>query len=129
MGLPWRGDPAWQMVERLSDATGRDLAALLTEADAETLKATRNAQLATFGLSLVILEAARSAGPTDSAGRAVAGHSLGEYTALVAAGALTPEEGARLVMTRGEAMQTAADSRPGTMAAVLGLDANLVAQA
>jgi [acyl-carrier-protein] S-malonyltransferase len=129
MGLPWRDHPSWQLVERLSDATGRDLATLLTEADAETLKATRNAQLAAFGLSLVILEAARSAGLADSAGRALAGHSLGEYTALVVAGSLTPEDGARLVMARGEAMQAAADSRPGTMAAVLGLDAELVAQA
>ena len=129
MGLPWREDPAWHMVKRLSDATGRDLAGLLTDADAETLKATRNAQLATFALSLVILEAARAAGLADSAGRAVAGHSLGEYTALVAAGVLAPEEGARLVMARGEAMQAAADAHPGTMAAVLGLDAELVAQA
>ena len=129
MGLPWRDDPAWHMVKRLSDATGRDLAGLLTDADAETLKATRNAQLATFALSLVILEAARAAGLADSAGRAVAGHSLGEYTALVAAGVLAPEEGARLVMARGEAMQAAADAHPGTMAAVLGLDAELVAQA
>jgi [acyl-carrier-protein] S-malonyltransferase len=61
--------------------------------------------------------------------RAVAGHSLGEYTALVAAGALTAEAGALLVVARGEAMQAAADSQPGTMVAVLGLDAPLVAQA
>ena len=54
--------------------------------------------------------------------RAVAGHSLGEYTALVAAEALTPEAGARLVAARGEAMQGAADAAPGTMAAVLGLE-------
>jgi [acyl-carrier-protein] S-malonyltransferase len=129
MGLPWRDHPAWQVVERLSDATGRDLANLLTEADAETLKATRNAQLAAFGLSLVILEAARAAGLADAIGLAGAGHSLGEYTALVAAGSLTTEDGARLVMARGEAMQAAADAHPGTMAAVLGLDAELVAQA
>jgi [acyl-carrier-protein] S-malonyltransferase len=61
--------------------------------------------------------------------RAVAGHSLGEYTALVAAEALEPAEGARLVAARGEAMQVAADAAPGTMAAVLGLDAQEVAQA
>ena len=59
----------------------------------------------------------------------MAGHSLGEYTALVAAGALTPEEGARLVAARGDAMQAAADAEPGTMAAVLGLDARTVAEA
>jgi len=128
MGTPWRDHPAWEVVERLSAATGRDLAELLVDADADILKATRNAQLAAFGLSLVVLEGARSAG-LDPVVRAIAGHSLGEYTALVAAGVLTPEEGARLVMARGEAMQAAADARPGTMAAVLGLDAAQVAEA
>ncbi len=59
----------------------------------------------------------------------MAGHSLGEYTALVAADALDPEGGARLVAARGDAMQSAADAAPGTMAAVLGLDPELVAQA
>jgi [acyl-carrier-protein] S-malonyltransferase len=85
--------------------------------------------LAAFGLSLVILDAARTAGLPGPPGFAVAGHSLGEYTALVAAGALTPEEGVRLVVARGEAMQEAADSQPGTMAAVLGLDLKVVTEA
>jgi [acyl-carrier-protein] S-malonyltransferase len=110
-------------------ATGRDLAGLLLDVDAETLKATRNAQLAAFGLSLLVLEATRAAGLGGRPVRAVAGHSLGEYTALVAAEVLTPEEGARLVVARGEAMQAAADAGPGTMAAVLGLDATQVAEA
>jgi [acyl-carrier-protein] S-malonyltransferase len=130
MGAAWRDHPSWRVVELVSDATGRDLAHLLTEADADTLKATRNAQLAAFGLSLVILDAARTEGGLpDNQVRAVAGHSLGEYTALVAAGALTPDEGARLVDARGEAMQSAADDQPGTMAAILGLEAALVARA
>jgi [acyl-carrier-protein] S-malonyltransferase len=129
MGVPWREHPAWEVVEHLSEAAGRDLGEMLTAADADTLRATRNAQLATFGLSLVMLEAARTAGLNDAAEHAVAGHSLGEYTALVAAGALTSTDGARLVTARGEAMQAAADAQPGTMAAVLGLDADLVAQA
>jgi [acyl-carrier-protein] S-malonyltransferase len=130
MGVPWREHPAWDVVGRLSEATGRDLADLLTRADAETLKATRNAQLAAFGLSLVILEAARAEAGLDARPvLAVAGHSLGEYTALVAAGVLTYDEGARLVDTRGQAMQAAADARPGTMAAVLGLEPGSVAQA
>ncbi len=140
MGVPWHGHPAWQMVDRLADATGRDVSGLLVDADADTLKATRNAQLAAFVLSLVILSAARDAGlegpslgtsatrGTEGVG-AVAGHSLGEYTALVAAGALTPEDGARLVTARGEAMQEAADAQAGTMAAVLGLDLDAVAKA
>jgi [acyl-carrier-protein] S-malonyltransferase len=129
MGVPWQDHPAWIEVPRLSDATGRDVASLLVEADAGTLKATRNAQLAAYALSLVVLRAARAGGLSQSPVAAVAGHSLGEYTALVAAGALDPESGARLVAARGDAMQSAADAAPGTMAAVLGLEPDLVAQA
>lgn len=129
MGVPWRQHPAWTVVDRISEATGRDLAALLTDADAETLKATRNAQLAAFALSLVIRDATESHGLQRSDVTALAGHSLGEYTALVAAGALTADEGARLVAARGDAMQEAADAQPGTMAAVLGLEPDAVAEA
>ena len=129
MGIPWTGHPAWAAVGKLSEATGRDVASLLTEADADTLRATRNAQLAAFALSLVTLYAARSSGLEYVPVAAVAGHSLGEYTALVAAEAIGAEAGGRLVAARGEAMQAAADASPGTMAAVLGLDADLVRQA
>jgi [acyl-carrier-protein] S-malonyltransferase len=130
MGVAWREHPSWRVVDLVTSATERDLEDLLVAADADTLKATRNAQLAAFGLSLVILEAARTEGGVeDGQIRAVAGHSLGEYTALVATGALTREEGARLVDARGEAMQHAADDRPGTMAAVLGLEMAQVAKA
>ncbi len=132
MGAPWQGHPSWAIVDRLSEATGRDVSYLLVEADAETLRATRNAQLATYALSLVVLDAARrgplsTSGPDDLA--ATAGHSLGEYTALVAAGVLEADDGARLVQARGEAMQSAADANPGTMAAVLGLGVPEVAEA
>lgn len=124
MGLPWRDHPSWELVGRISEAAGRDVARLLVDAGAEELRATRNAQLATFALSLTVLDAARS-GPLAEAPtsqwKAAAGHSLGEYTALVAAGALDFQEGALLVNARGDAMQAAADARPGTMAAVLGL--------
>jgi [acyl-carrier-protein] S-malonyltransferase len=129
MGSPWTGHPAWAVVERMSEATGRDVGQLLTDADADTLKSTRNAQLAAYTLSLVTLYAARSSGLEYVTVSAVAGHSLGEYTALVAADALPAEAGARLVAERGEAMQAAADAAPGTMAAVLGLDPDLVGQA
>lgn len=129
MGVPWTGHPAWAVVGRISEATGRDVASLLIEADAETLRATRNAQLAAFALSLVTLYAARSSGLEYVPVAAVAGHSLGEYTALVAAEALPADGGGRLVAARGQAMQAAADAAPGTMAAVLGLDADLVRQA
>ena len=132
MGAPWQGHPSWAVVDRLSEAAGRDIAYLLVGADAEVLRATRNAQLATYALSLVALDAVRR-GPLDGWGperlAATAGHSLGEYSALVAAGALEASDGARLVQARGEAMQGAADANPGTMAAVLGLGVPEVAAA
>jgi [acyl-carrier-protein] S-malonyltransferase len=121
MGAPWAGTPSWAAVGLVSDVLGRDVGALLLDADGPALQATRNAQVASFALGLVILGAARSAG---LGWVAAAGHSLGEYTALVAAGVLTPEDAARLVGQRAEAMQAAADAAPGTMAAVLGLDAD-----
>jgi [acyl-carrier-protein] S-malonyltransferase len=127
MGSAWTGAPSWALVERASEVVGRDVGALLLEADGDQLKATRNAQLTTFVASLVALDALRAAGLPDP--DAMAGHSLGEYTALTAAGALSFEDGVRLVAARGEAMQGAADARPGTMAAVLGLDVHEVAAA
>lgn len=129
MGAPWTNHPAWAAVERVSDATGRDVGSLLLDADAETLKATRNAQLAAFALSLVTLYAARASGLEYVPVAAVAGHSLGEYTALVASEAIPADAAARLVAARGEAMQAAADAQPGTMAAVLGLDPESVHEA
>jgi len=115
-GAPWRRFPAWSLVERGSDLLDRDLAHLLLDADADQLRRTGEAQLATF---LVSLLAWRSLPDLDVA--VVAGHSLGELTALVVAGVLTPEAGLLLVAERGAAMQAAADAAPGTMAAVLGL--------
>jgi [acyl-carrier-protein] S-malonyltransferase len=129
MGAPWRDHPSWSVVDRLSESTGSDLAQLLIHADADTLRQTGNAQPATFALSLMILDAARGGGLLDVAPVAVAGHSLGEYSALVAAGVLSEADGGRLVAARAAAMQSAADSAPGTMAAVLGLDAATLAEA
>ncbi len=119
MGAPWKDHPSFELVETASQVSGRDVAKLLLEADAETLKQTDNAQMSTFVLSLVVLDAAERIGLEPAA---CAGHSLGEYTALVASGALDYEDGLRLVAERGEAMQDAAEGAPGTMAAVLGLD-------
>lgn len=127
MGAAWQDHPSWSVVSTIAEATGRDVGSLLVDADAETLKATRNAQLAAFSLSMVILDAARAAGLASEG--ATAGHSLGEYSALVAAGAASIEEGARLVAARGDAMQMAADGSPGTMAAVLGLEPDQVTAA
>jgi [acyl-carrier-protein] S-malonyltransferase len=130
MGQSWRATPSWDLVNEVSEATGRDVGRLLIDADADQLKATRNSQMATFTLGLVILDEVRRAVPgIDRQVTVMAGHGLGEYTALVAAGTLTAPDGARLVKSRGEAMQAAADANPGAMAAVLGLDAEAVTKA
>jgi [acyl-carrier-protein] S-malonyltransferase len=119
MGQPWLDHESWELVGEAADAAGRDLEHLLLRADADELTHTRNAQLATFTLSLVVLDAVERLGVEPAL---LAGHSLGEYTALVASGALDLADGVRLVAERGEAMQVASDERHGTMAAVLGLD-------
>lgn len=126
MGRPWVDHPSWALVQQASEASGRDVAALLLDADAEDLKRTENAQLSTFVLSLVVHDAVRSLGVTPTL---AAGHSLGEYSALTATGALSLTDGVRLVTERGAAMQAAADARPGTMAAVLGADDDVVVRA
>ncbi len=119
MGSAWVEHPSWELVGEASDATGRDVAELLIDADAETLTETRNSQLATYVLSMVVYDAVIRVGAEANAH---AGHSLGEYSALTGAGVLDFGDAVRLVAERGEAMQAAADERAGTMAAVLGLD-------
>jgi [acyl-carrier-protein] S-malonyltransferase len=126
MGAPWVDTASWAVVGRLSEVLGRDLAGLLLDADTETLLATRNAQAATFALSLVALDRVRSLGLIAGA---VAGHSLGEYTALVAGAVLSDDAAMQLVAARGEAMQTASEANPGTMAAVLGASPEAVGAA
>lgn len=119
MGRPWAGHDSWELVQDATDVSGRDVARLLLDADAEELKDTRNAQLTTFVSSLMVLDAVERLGIEPSF---CAGHSLGEYTALTATGALSFEDGVRLVVERADAMHEAGISNPGTMAAVLGLD-------
>jgi [acyl-carrier-protein] S-malonyltransferase len=126
MGRPWTDHPSWALVAVASEASGRDVAALLLDADDDELRRTENAQLATYVLSLVVHDAVRALGVRCAV---AAGHSLGEYSALTALGALALEDGVRLVAERGAAMQAAADARPGTMAAVLGADDAVVAEA
>jgi [acyl-carrier-protein] S-malonyltransferase len=119
MGAPWVEHESWELVDEASEVAGRDITRLLLEADAEELRQTDNAQLTTFVLSLVVLDAVERVGVRPAM---AAGHSLGEYTALTATGTMSFEEGVRTVVARGEAMREAAEDNPGTMAAVLGLE-------
>ncbi len=126
MGAAWVDHPSWELVTEVSEAAGRDVARLLIDAGDDELRETRNSQLATFAASMIALDAVTRVGIETAAH---AGHSLGEYSALVAAGVVDFADGIRLVTERGEAMQVAAEERSGTMAAVLGLDDDLVEQA
>ncbi|MFK8023452.1 MAG: ACP S-malonyltransferase [Ilumatobacter sp.] len=119
MGRPWQDHESWELVDEASEIAGRDVGALLLDAEADELKDTRNAQLTTFVSSLVVLDAVSRIGIDASY---CAGHSLGEYTALTATGALGFDEGVALVSARAAAMHDAGAEQPGTMAAVLGLD-------
>ncbi len=105
----------------VSQAVGFDVAALCFESDEETLRQTQNAQIALYTVGIVAFRALLAIDPQLPV-RAAAGHSVGEYSALAAAGYLSVADGARLVRKRGETMATAGRERPGTMAAVLGLD-------
>ncbi len=105
--------------ECAADILGFDLKALCFEGTAEQLAETRVSQPAIFATSLVALEAAKSKGLAFDA---VAGHSLGEYAAMVASGMLSMADGFRAIKARAEAMQSCAEKSEGGMLAVLGLE-------
>jgi [acyl-carrier-protein] S-malonyltransferase len=117
-----------ELFRRASDLVGYDLLALSREGPAERLNTTAVSQPAILVTSLAALEVlrARADHPLDAASIS-AGLSLGEYTALVFAGALGFEDAVRLVHVRGQAMQECAERRPGAMVAVLGLERPAVA--
>ena len=98
---------AKEIFDRASSVAELDVAKLCFESSQEELNRTVNSQIAIFTHSLACYEALKDAGVTF---RACAGFSLGEYTALVAAGILSVEDGIRLVRRRGQLMQQAADS-------------------
>ncbi|WP_418593722.1 ACP S-malonyltransferase [Ponticoccus sp. (in: a-proteobacteria)] len=108
--------------DEVDEALGESLSALIWEGDAETLTLTQNAQPALMATSLAAMRALEAEGVTIGAAAFVAGHSLGEYSALTAAGSLTLADAARLLRLRGKAMQEAVPVGEGAMAAVLGLD-------
>ena len=122
MGLPWKGHPSWAIVEQAESALREPLAPLLLDADAEDLGRTRNSQLSVLLTSLVVWDALAPRLEADDDIEIVAygGHSLGQVTALVAAGTLTLEDGIRFAARRAELTQAAADAHPGRMAALLG---------
>jgi [acyl-carrier-protein] S-malonyltransferase len=118
-GLAWRSSRHWSVVERISEVTGVDVTALLTTASDDEVVRTDRAQLATFALSLVGYHELLDRGVRP---RYLVGHSLGEFSALVASGLLSLDEGARLIGVRGSAMARAAAAQEGSMVAVMGGD-------
>ena len=109
--------------EEVDEALGEKLSALIWEGEAETLTLTENAQPALMATSMAALAALKAEGIGLDRASFVAGHSLGEYAALCAAGTLSLADTARLLRIRGKAMQAAVPVGEGAMAAVLGLDA------
>jgi len=118
---------AREVFDTVAEATQVDTFALCFQLDDDTLRQTENAQLALFTAGAAAAAALKSAAPTLQVA-AYAGHSVGEYTALAAAGAISIADGARLVRRRGELMANSGHLRPGTMAAVLGLAAETLAE-
>ncbi len=108
--------------DEVDDALGQDLSGMIWEGDIADLTLTRNAQPALMATSLAVMRALDAEGVSNTAASFVAGHSLGEYSALAAAGALSVADTAKLLRTRGTAMQEAVPVGVGAMAALLGLD-------
>ncbi|MEP3844774.1 MAG: ACP S-malonyltransferase [Paracoccaceae bacterium] len=108
--------------EEVDDALGEKLSDLIWNGDQDALTLTQNAQPALMAMSMAVMRALEAEGVGVDRASFVAGHSLGEYSALVAAGTLTVADAARLLRTRGEAMQAAVPVGVGAMAALLGLD-------
>jgi [acyl-carrier-protein] S-malonyltransferase len=121
-------EAARQVYDAADTTLGYAISEVCFEGPADRIQDTRFAQPALFTTSIACLEAAREGGMLAAKPRFIAGHSLGEYTALVAAGAIAFEHGLRLVQTRGDLMAAAAQERPGTMAALIGLDEERVAE-
>src|ERR1035437_402810 len=116
--------PARQVFDEVDEALANKLSAIVFEGPAETLTLTENAQPALMAVSLATLRVLEKEAGLDLKRDAqfVAGHSLGEYSALAAAGAFTIADTARLLRTRGQAMQKAVPVGVGAMAALIGLE-------
>lgn len=112
---------AKEVFDQIESATGVKVSTLCFSSDDETLRQTQNAQMALYACGLAAWYSLYHSFPEFKPGM-MAGHSVGEYTALAAAGVISVEEGARLVQRRGDLMSQAGKQRPGTMAAVLAMD-------
>ena len=114
---------AARVFEEVDDALGQKLSQVMWEGEEDELRLTANAQPALMAVSLAAIRALEAEGVAVARDVAfVAGHSLGEYSALAAAGTFTVSEAARLLRIRGDAMQTAVPVGEGAMAAIIGLD-------
>ncbi|HUX04515.1 MAG TPA: ACP S-malonyltransferase [Acidimicrobiales bacterium] len=118
-GAAWSSSRHWNVLERISAASGLDVEYLLTRADNDEVVRTDRAQIATFALSIVSYLELVDRGVRP---RYLLGHSLGEFSALVASGLLSVDDGARLIGVRGAAMARAAREHPGSMVALMGGD-------
>lgn len=108
--------------DEVDAALGESLSSLIWEGDIETLTLTQNAQPALMATSMAAMRALEAEGVSIGKAAFAAGHSLGEYSALAASGAISLADTARLLRTRGQAMQSAVPVGVGAMAALLGLD-------
>jgi len=124
--LAERSPAAAAVFAAADSALGESISTLAWDGPSETLDLTENAQPAILATSIAILEELRERWAADGLAAPVpafiAGHSMGQYSALVAAGALTIEDGVRLVRERGRLMQASGQGRDGAMAAIIGLD-------
>lgn len=116
--------PAREVFQEVDDALGQKLSKLMFEGPDDELRLTENAQPALMAVSMAVMRILATEGGFSLDGKVdyVAGHSLGEYSALAAAGAFSLGDTARLLKTRGRAMQEAVPVGEGAMAALLGLD-------
>jgi len=113
---------AQELFEKANDILGFNITDIMFEGSKEDLQETKVTQPAIFLHSVILAKTLGDSFKPDM----VAGHSLGEFSALVAAGALTFEDGLKLVSQRAQAMQKACELQPSTMAAVIGLDDDIV---
>ena len=119
---------AKEVFQEVDDALGQNLSSLMFEGEVEELNLTENTQAALMAVSMAVVNVLKKQGGVDFTQKCsfMAGHSLGEYSALTASGALKLSDTARLLKIRGQAMQSAVPVGQGAMAAILGLDYNVV---